>query len=78
MHQFIQDAVKGGYDIGWIVENLEIILDPKAWEAVGKTRGWRYEKMYSRPCDEWKDKMHTFLDHLIDGLSIEEALNKIK
>ena len=49
---FIEKAIEGGYRYknqnlsDWKPfingENLipEILLDPKAWEAVGKTRGW--------------------------------------
>lgn len=83
MHQFIKDAVKGG----WLetlsqkdkleVETI-ILLDPKAWEAVGKIRGWKSDNDSYYDYIAYQERMHTFLDHLIDGLSIEKALNKIK
>ena len=101
MHQFIQDAIKGGWEpnqkaqVMLVPHKTETInysvqigdhatLDSKAWEAVGKTRGWKQANQildedttaYTYP--EYPIKMHAFIDHLIDGLSIEEALNKIK
>jgi hypothetical protein len=48
----------------------EILLDPLAWQAVGKTRGWKLQATY------WK--WHIFVDHLIDGKSVEEALQAIR
>ena len=63
----------------------ELLLMPLAWEAVGRTRGWfKYTAEYSgNPEDSRLDTvlqyhMHLFIDQLIDGLSIEEALTKLK
>ena len=53
-----------------------ILLDPKAWQAVGKTRGWAmpYKDMPGR----WEYEAGKFFGNLMaDGLSIEEALTKI-
>lgn len=61
-----------------------VLLDPLAWLAVGKTRGWdvqvtdelhRYVQYVD--CPEVTYNMHRFIDHLCDGDSIEDALGKI-
>ena len=83
----------GYYGDNW-VRDAEILLDPLAWQAVGKTRGWVEE--YCAGCgnvgiancdgstdnccmdtDESMEKQITFIRKLQDGLSIEEALDKI-
>ena len=84
--QFIEDAVAGGwlhinnYDGDWKTE--QILLDPTAWQAVGKTRGWvvsfpNEEDVFSSPLKEWRYRWHSFIDHLADGKTIEEALAAI-
>ena len=67
----------------------KILLDPKAWQAVGKTRGWAGYHECSvcgngtgRDSDEnfqemWRYRFHAFVDFLADNLSIEEAIPKI-
>lgn len=56
----------------------EILLDPLAWQAVGKTRGWREINRMSRYWnDPWKRKLHRFIDHLADGKTVDEALAAI-
>lgn len=80
--QFIEDAIKGG----WSEPNVHLyddqyvhhahmcvaLLDPLAWKAVGKTRGWE---------DGYPDRVYeafdTFFYQLYNGDSIEEALEKI-
>ena len=74
------------------------LLDPKKWQAVGKTRGWwtvtpvgmfefggspyakgyegRYEKYQAK--QEWCYKMIVFMYYRADGLTIEEALTKLR
>lgn len=59
-----------------------ILFDPLAWQAAGKTRVWMDAQpksmaatLYGR--EGWKHEWHRFIDHLADGLSIEEALGKI-
>jgi len=68
------------------------LLDPSAWKTVGKVREWGEEKeIYSADTadgDEsliggvylypWQYKMHVFLDLLIEGKSIEDALSEIE
>ena len=57
----------------------KILLDPKFWQAVGKTRGWsKYISAVGQPSMMWKSMWHRFIDHLADGLTIEEALTKLR
>lgn len=65
-----------------------VLLDPAAWQAVGKTRGWESDTRFAEAtadgmseimiiAGEWKDKWHRFIDHRADGKTIEEALQAI-
>lgn len=78
---FLQDAENGGWNhTGECIH--EILLSPLAWQAVGKTRNWYLASDY-RPDEclsvkaQWLVKQHDFIDHLADGLSIEESLAKL-
>ncbi len=51
-----------------------MLLDPIAWRAVGKTRGWK-ERQYVYSI---RGRMHRFIDALADGDDIETALTKIQ
>lgn len=76
----------GGYRL-----KEQILLDPLAWQAVGKTRGWNnYDELYQRlyrksgggglmpqNMNGYMGMMHKFIDHLADGKSIEESLTAI-
>lgn len=95
-HQFIEDAIAGGWKPYNDIHNIndleacyrfEILLDPLAWQAVGKTRGWdrltdvagdsntpEYSNWFPYT---WGWRQHRFIDHLADGKSIEEALTAI-
>ena len=52
----------------------EILLDPLAWQAVGKTRGWNNSQYFS---NMYKRKWHKFIDYLADGKTTEEALTEL-
>jgi len=64
--------------MGFEAEAQEALLDPLAWQAVGKTRlkewgevtFWRLTE--TEPT--WRNKWHRFIDHLADGKTIDEAL----
>jgi len=63
---------------GWKYSS-RLLLDPKFWQAVGKTRGWsKYISAVGQPSMMWKSMWHRFIDHLADGLTIEEALTKLR
>lgn len=81
------------YTAGTVSKTVhEILLDPLAWKAVGRTNGWSsfstHEHSTYEPCNGfcteylkqtgWKAYWHRFIDHLADGKSIEEALSAIK
>lgn len=60
-----------------------MFIDPLAWQAVGRTRGWTDAKpksidavMYGR--EGWKNRWHRFIDHLADRKTIDEALAAIE
>ena len=56
------------------------LLTPEAWQAVGKTRGWRVVGNTEKDNDHNDQsyyEMKDFVGRLHDGLTIEEALNKI-
>lgn len=76
-----QDEIYANY-YGTLDAILSPLLIPKAWQAVGKTRGWREHNKTSDSIIEliatgWKHEWHSFIDHLADGLTIEDALGKI-
>ncbi len=111
--QFIEDAIKGGWnpcefspitevktDEGptgnpefsatfcWLRNEegegcgyhvTQILLDPLAWKAVGKTRGW-----HKQLSDDWTEKdtvamkMTDFVMFLADGKDIEQPLQAIQ
>lgn len=66
---------------------MEMVLQPSAWEACGKVRGWihfgdcRYHPVGNlcRVCSagDYKDKQHQFLTNLQDNKSIEESLSML-
>ena len=86
--RFYEDAIAGGWQpdplkmaglyhqdtyefIG--IEGVEVmLLDPKAWQSVGKVRGW--DNGYpDRVYEAWEH----FFSNLYEGLSIEDALATI-
>lgn len=63
----------------------QVLLDPKAWQAVGKEEGWetddrcwgcRYDEGATNDTPGWKINMHRFIDALCDGKDLEAALNE--
>lgn len=97
--QFIKDAIEGGWNempakaMEWMFNNggfseEKVLLDPQAWQAVGKVRGWRDELHCSGECndfiddmdttiDGWKYQQKQFISELQDSKTIEEALTAI-
>ena len=66
------------------------LLQPEFWQAVSETRGWARCVVCGRNQEEhgkfhdfeddykiWKKRWHKFIDHLADGLTIEESLDRI-
>lgn len=60
-----------------------ILLDAKAWQAVGKTRAWPEGHLVNTTTNlwglipEWQFTWMTFIDSLADGKNIDEALQAI-
>ncbi len=71
----------------------DIYLDPNAWRAVGKVKGWTMLKTYTIDdlkdktvwfkkkgdssimyIDSWENHMHSMIDALCGGKSIEELI----
>jgi len=89
--EFIEGAIAGGWKIDYLkhVDGAgylmieAVLLDPLAWSAVGKTRGWYintkcredHSLNYKGTCMMFA--WHHFIDHLADGLSIDDALTAI-
>lgn len=61
----------------------EALLDPLAWQAVGKVKGWtgfhdhEYDNDGIIPMNEILYRQHLFIDLLAEGKTIEEALGEI-
>lgn len=79
--KFIRDAIEGGWNgynnllpqnLKWVKEGLQnaglykMLLDPAAWQAVGKVRGWARYTWTS-----WKG----WSDHSIEYPSDDDAYN---
>jgi hypothetical protein len=75
--------MRGSEGVQWSTHANTILLDPLAWQSVGKTRGWdeltdgrKWESTKFGFMPVWKYYWHRFIDHLADGLSIEDSLSK--
>lgn len=58
----------------------EILLDTKAWKAVGKVEGWYERRVYiggSGPIPEWHYRMLKLVDALAEGKTIEQYLETL-
>lgn len=59
-------------------QTSQIILDPKAWEAVGKVEGWQENRVRESKYEmAWQCEMHQMIDALIEGKTIEEYLETL-
>ena len=50
-----------------------VLLDPKAWQAVGKVAKW-YEGYYG---PEWLHHMHKMIDALAEGQTLEAYIQSV-
>ena len=61
----------------------EILLDPKAWQAVGKVEGWdecdcgRGKNCAHFLLKQWQEKMKGMIDALCEGKSINQFLETL-
>ncbi len=84
--KFIEKAVEGGYQAWpealpttfWLKgDEARMFLDPEAWEAVGKVEGWEPILSVSGKKvrqEKWLFNMHSMIDALVNGKTIEEYL----
>ena len=81
--RFIEDAIKGGYgDAFKVMAQLDLeektpyvdrlLLDPKAWEAVGKVRGWAKHACSHCGKETTQDTSSMYRECPDDGLCVEE------
>ena len=88
--QFMETARKGGIEIpiNWNEPHIRdghiarTLINPKAWKAVGKELGWNkkdnpYYAGYEWSQYAWENNIHRFLDHLIEGKTIDDSLADI-
>lgn len=90
IEEFVKKAIEGGWKKPFITNTRistlaryktnysVILLDPKSWQAVGKTEGWKekiednvvavsYAGRVMRGNDpEWLENMHRFIDALAE------------
>ena len=97
--RFIEDAIKGGWKrtehhleektYGADYNLSAVLLDPKAWEAAGKTRGWgewtiKYGDIVNEWLNDhykkesWKKNMTNLIPARQSGQSIEEYLSRLE
>ena len=60
-------------EVGSWYYDSRVLLDPLAWQAVGRTRVWGH----GRERLNWKNNWLAFIQYLADGKSIEESLTAI-
>lgn len=101
--EFIEKAIEGGWWTAWYNdgalertkgevadagEYARILLDPLAWQAVGKVEGWpikkvmRYrisdgERYSDKTVAAWEHNMHCMIDALAEGKTIEQFLESL-
>ncbi len=100
--QFIEKAIDGGYgrydEKGWGNGNnvecfYHLVLDPLAWQAVGKVEGWKDSDFYLGSLMENKEglshpkfsftgkayeyRIHMMIHNLCEGRSIEQFLETL-
>ncbi len=81
--QFIQKAIEGGWEVkkATALIKLElsvipevVLLDPLAWQAVGKVEEWNSAKTSQDP---WDSQMIAMTQALIEGKTIDEFLKTL-
>lgn len=90
---FIERAIEGGWKgVSWDGMNLRpgtndifsMLLDPFAWQAVGKVEGWKEcpADLHPEQCGlnhyaGWLWKMRSMIDALAEGKTIEQYLETL-
>lgn len=57
----------------------ELLLDPLAWQAVGKVERWKTTATKYPWCDreEWQNCMHRMIDALCEGRTLEDYIRTL-
>lgn len=65
----------------WTTMFPVIALDPEAWKAVGKVKGW-FNELPSKDKKiitvQWMSKMHMMINALIKGKTLQEYIKTLK
>lgn len=94
--KFIEFAIEGGclgyrYLLSLADDEINessgfafMLLDPKAWQAVGKVEGWTglrhcewADKQEANEYEVWQYHWHSMIDALAEGKSIEEFIKTL-
>ena len=90
--EFIEAAMEGGWEVlsdtadKYIARTMpieKVVLNPKAWEAVGRTKKWTQLQIPLHvPAEyhidhEWKFHMHMMIIFLIKGRTVEEYIESL-
>ena len=85
---YIEKAMKGGWrrnkrhdflvsKISGSTMPIEVgLLDPRAWQAVGKVEGWEIS-LKNDTKEDWFNKMHHMIDALAEGKSLENFIKTL-
>lgn len=93
--KFIEDAVEGGWKpnvVNWEstphreLYISDFLLQPLAWKAVGKVRGWGTIVIDEKPwkcgkdgyLNAWQANMHRFINYLCNCHTPNEALGTLE
>lgn len=87
MEKVIKLAIEAGYEYKgdgyWSLPHESYLIDPKFWQALGKSLGWGEKckncgSIANGLCQEhkyirdWKIPWHRFIDHLAEGKDVDE------
>lgn len=75
--QFIEKAVDGGWQADDETTTATMLLDPLAWQAVGKVEGWPKLWDCNAYIPGWQSKMVGLMYSLIEGVTIESYLETL-
>lgn len=77
--QFIEDAIAGGYEID-LEEDVvaTVLLDPLAWQAVGKQRDWTENVHSVPPASNHLGILYHGGMHMLEGIQVMCEASKWK
>ena len=76
--QFIEKAIEGGWDIDRTGREISrILLDPLAWQAVGRAQDKERTDGMKPNSSLWRQRMHQMIDVLAEGKSLIEFVETL-